>query len=147
MARKQYVRNEMVVDSIVENSQGTHFVCDAKSDGEKKQQSQSLDTFEMLMIPLFIENGEPRSDDGRLPLIVKAPNPDELKDRNFLPNRDIGEQVKLTRTVEPLDKHQVEQSKEPALAKLKVKFERSDVEDITNYNEVLNSNSAIKVTP
>ena len=79
MAREQYVRNEMVADPIVENSQGTHFVYDAKSDGETKQQSQSLDVFEMLTIPPFIKNGEPPSDGGRRPSIVTPRNPDDLK--------------------------------------------------------------------
>ena len=83
-AREQYVRKQTVVDSIVENSRGMHFVRDAKSDGEKKQQSQSLYNFEKLTIPLLTENGEPSLDDGRLPLKVMAQNPDEIQDRNFL---------------------------------------------------------------
>jgi len=68
MAREQYIRNKMVVDPIVEKSQGMHFVYDAKSDGETKQHSQRLDTFEMLTIPLFIKKGElePHSEEGRL---------------------------------------------------------------------------------
>ena len=146
-ARKQYVRKQTVVYSIVENSRGTHFVRDAKSDGEKKQQSQSLDTFEKLMIPLLTENGEPSLDDGRLPLIVMAPNPDALQDRNFLTIHNNGEQVKRARNVEILDNHEVERFEEPAPAKLKDKFERSDVEDAMNYDEGLNSDSTIKETP
>ena len=114
-AHEQYVRKATVVDSVVESSQGTHFVRDAKSDGEKKQQSQSLDTFEKLMIPLLTENGEPCLDDRRIPMTIMAPNPDELQGRAFLTSHDNGEQVKRARTVEALDKHEAERFKEPAL--------------------------------
>ena len=99
------------------------------------------------MIPLLTENGEPCLDDGRLPLTVMSPNPDELQGRNFLTSHANGEQVKRARTVEALDQYEAERFKEPALVKLKVKFDRSDVEDIMTYNEFLNSDSTINDTP
>jgi len=48
-ASEPYVRKETVVDSVVENSQGMHFVREAKSDGEKKQHPQSLNILEKFM--------------------------------------------------------------------------------------------------
>ena len=46
--------------------------------------------------------------------------------------------MKRARIVEALDNHEAERLKDPALVKFTVKFDRSDVEDIMTYNEILN---------
>ena len=124
--------------SFTIDSQSTHFVRDAKSDGEKKQQSQRLDVFEKFMVPLLDENGEQRLDDEGLLLTVMVPHLDDLQGRTFLTSPDQGSRVKRARIVEALNKHEAERLKDPALVKFKIKFDRSDVEDIMIYNEILN---------
>ena len=90
------------------------------------------------MIPLLDENGEARLDDEGLPLRVMTLHPDVLQGRAFLTSPDNGEEVKRASIIEALDKCEAERFKDPALVKFKVKFDRSDVEDIVTYNEILN---------
>ena len=112
----------------------TQFVRDAQSDGEKIHQSQSSDIFEKYMIPLLDENGEPRLNDAGLPSTVMAPHPNDLQGRTFLTNPEKGRQVKRVCIVEAIDKYEAEHLKDPALVKFKVRFDRSEVEDIMTYN-------------
>ena len=66
------------------------------------------------------------------------PHPNDLQGHTFLTNLDQWVQVKRALIVEAIDKHEAKLLKDPALLKFKVKFDRSDVEDIMTYNQILN---------
>jgi hypothetical protein len=92
------------------------------------------DTKAPIFVVLNDEDGNPKLDPKGNPMIIKGIDHKELQGRTFLRRQDDGETLRA-RIVERI-KDKRESNKD--LSEFKIKYDKSDVEDIIAYNDIMN---------
>lgn len=87
-----------------------------------------------VMVPLIGDDGNPRFDDEGKPLQIKGIDHIALQGKEFLKREDDGTQLRA-RVLETIEDKR-EQNKD--FSKFKIKYDRTEVEDIMTYNDIMN---------